>query len=53
MEIATGEHRTANYTTFSVNDEQSSYVLTVKGYSGDAGREFHEDFVHKYIILNE
>ena len=37
MEIASGEHRTANYSTFAVGDEDSKYILTVTGYSGNAG----------------
>ncbi|CAG2221915.1 unnamed protein product [Mytilus edulis] len=38
MEIPNGQHHTANYTTFRVSDEQSLYVLTVTGYTGDAGQ---------------
>lgn len=37
MGISGGEHLTANYTTFQVSDEQSLYVLTVTGFSGEAG----------------
>lgn len=35
------EHRTANYSTFFVENESSNYRLTVTGYSGDAGGEEH------------
>ncbi|VDI03422.1 Hypothetical predicted protein [Mytilus galloprovincialis] len=38
MGISGGEHHTANYTTFRVSDEQSLYVLTVTGFSGEAGQ---------------
>lgn len=36
---AGSDHRTANYSTFFVENESSNYRLTVKGYSGDAGGE--------------
>ncbi|XP_076081144.1 uncharacterized protein LOC143052057 [Mytilus galloprovincialis] len=35
MENTVGIHHTANYSTFNVSDEQSLYILTATGYSGD------------------
>ncbi|XP_071139105.1 ficolin-2-like [Mytilus edulis] len=32
-----GNHRTANYSTFFIDNEGSNYKLTAQGYSGDAG----------------
>lgn len=43
MEIADTTHRTANYSTFKVSDEQSLYVLTATGYSGDTICKFSEN----------
>ena len=34
---ADGERRYAEYATFSIGDESTKYVLSVSGYSGDAG----------------
>ncbi|XP_052085173.1 angiopoietin-2-like [Mytilus californianus] len=36
MERTDVGHHTANYSTFKVSDEQSLYILTATGYSGDA-----------------
>lgn len=37
MERPNKEHRWGNYSTFSLADEVSKYVLTVTGYTGNAG----------------
>jgi hypothetical protein len=31
-------HQTANYSTFSVGNEKSKYLLTVTGFSGSKGK---------------
>lgn len=42
-----GNHRTANYSTFFIDNEGSNYKLTAQGYSGDAGGE--DDYVRIHI----
>lgn len=50
---AGSEHRTANYSTFSVGDERSIYRLTVTGYSGNSGgRVLIRIIVQKFNNLN-
>lgn len=51
MENPDGQHRTANYTTFRVSDEQSLYVLTVTGYNGDAGRKSNKIIFSRPALL--
>ncbi|XP_071139107.1 ficolin-2-like [Mytilus edulis] len=37
MQRPNGEHKWGNYSTFSLADEMNKYVLTVTGYTGNAG----------------
>jgi hypothetical protein len=42
-------HHTANYSTFSVGNEKSKYLLTVTGFSGGKGKI--EYYNHKIYLL--
>ena len=42
-------HQTANYSTFSVGNEKSKYLLTVTGFSGGKGKI--EYYNHKIYLL--
>lgn len=43
LEDWNGQTAYAEYSTFSVGDESSKYVLTVSGYSGTAGNDIIDD----------
>jgi hypothetical protein len=42
-------HQTANYSTFSVGNEKSKYLLTVTGFSGNKGKIGY--YNHKIYFL--
>jgi hypothetical protein len=42
-------HHTANYSTFSVGNEKSKYLLTVTGFNGSKGKIGY--YNHKIYLL--
>lgn len=49
MERPNTQHRWGNYSTFSLANEISKYILTVTGYTGNAGCKFSFPFSSSFM----
>ena len=45
------KHQTANYSTFSVGNEKSKYLLTVTGFSGGKGKIGYNNYKIYWFLL--